>query len=121
MPSKYKRQMLEFHDELTDLITEKKPPTKKQQIQEYKTTVLEDVIDELESMESTQLRKEASKDKLIGGQGTRKGKLMLYQRADGNFYMTLKGKEAEMNSELVKNRSDAIKAASMFAKMINAS
>ena len=60
-----------------------------------------------------------SKDKLIGGQGTRKGKLMLYQKADGTFYMTLKGKEAKMEPGLVKNRSDAIKAASMFAKMIN--
>ena len=60
-----------------------------------------------------------SKDKLIGGQGTRKGKLMLYQKADGTFYMTLKGKEAKMEPGLVKNRSDAIKAASMFAKMLN--
>ena len=60
-----------------------------------------------------------SKDKLIGGQGTKKGKLMLYQKADGTFYMTLKGKEAKMEPGLIKNRSDAIKAASMFAKMIN--
>ena len=60
-----------------------------------------------------------SKDKLIGGQGTKKGKLMLYQRSDDTFYMTLKGKEAPMEPGLIKNKSDAIKAASMFAKMIN--
>ncbi len=119
MPSKYKRRMLEFHDELTDLITEKKHPTKKQQIQKHKTTVLENVIDELESMESTQLRKEADKDKLVGGQGTRKGKLMLYQKGDGTFYMELNGKKQDMDSKLAKNRSTAIKAASMFAKMLN--
>ena len=62
-----------------------------------------------------------AKDKLIGGQSTKQGPLKLYQSAvDGKFYMTLKGKKSEMDSSLVKNRSDAIKAASMFVKMINA-
>jgi hypothetical protein len=121
MASMYKRQMLEFHDGLSEIRPKKKPLVKKPPATEQPPSVLDNLINEINSMESTQLRNEVSKDKLIGGQGTRKGKLMLYQRADGNFYMTLKGKEAEMDAGLVKNRSDAIKAATMFAKMINAS
>ena len=117
MVSKYKRQMLGlYHDRLT----ESRPLAKKAASVKQKPNVLDGLINEINSMESTQLRNEAGKDKLIGGQGTRQGKLMLYQKPDGNFYMTLKGKEAEMDSKLVKNRSDAIKAATMFAKMINA-
>ena len=116
--------MLELHEGLTE--TRPKSPKKKLSAKKPLTTqktpsVLDDLINEINSMESTRLRNEAGKDKLIGGQGTRKGKLMLYQRPDGNFYMKLKGKEAEMDNKLVKNRSDAIKAAAMFAKMINAS
>tara|TARA_R110000824_G_scaffold390125_1_gene586460 strand:+ start:5614 stop:5955 length:342 start_codon:yes stop_codon:yes gene_type:complete len=112
--------MFELHEGLSVIRPKKKPLAKKPLIEKQKPTVLDDLINEIDSMESTQLRNEASKDKLIGGQGTRQGKLMLYQQGDGNFYMTLKGKRSEMNSELVKNRSDAIKAATMFAKMINA-
>ena len=59
-----------------------------------------------------------SKDKLIGGQGTKKGKLMLYQKADGTFYMTLKGKEAKMEPGLIKNRSDAIKEEYRIKKLM---
>ena len=94
----------------------------KKQKRKKKTENMNTMKEMLDQIILTQLkagRTNEAKDKLIGGQGTRKGKLMLYQRADGTFYMTLKGKEAPMEPGLIKNKSDAIKAASMFAKMIN--
>jgi hypothetical protein len=113
--------MLEFHSELTGVAAKKAPPTKKPRAVKNKPTVLENVIKEVESMDSMKLRREAKKDKLIGGQGTRKGKLMLYQRGDGTFYMELNGKKQDMDPKLAKTKSTAIKAATMFGKMLNAS
>jgi len=80
----------------------------------------ESMKDILDNMILSKLREE-KKGKLIGGQGTKKGKLYLYQAADGSFYMELNGKKADMDPKLAKTRTAAIKAATMFAKMLNAS
>ena len=92
-----------------------KPKKKKNDMNTMKEMLDQIILSKLKESNSVT----ESKDKLIGGQGTKKGKLMLYQKADGTFYMTLNGKEAKMEPGLIKNRSDAIKAASMFAKIIN--
>ena len=78
--------------------------------------MLDDII--VSSLKGSHVQE--GKDKLIGGQGTKKGPLKLYQSEDGQFYMMLKGKRSDMDDTLVRSRSDAIKAASMFVKMINA-
>ena len=67
--STYKRQMLELYGGTSETRPMKKLFIKKQPAIEQKLSVLDNLISEIDSMESTQLRKEAGKDSSNGGYG----------------------------------------------------
>ena len=69
MVSNYKRQMLELYGGTSETRPMKKPLIKKQPTVEQNLSVLDNLISEIDSMDSTRLRKEVSKDTSNGGYG----------------------------------------------------